>query len=200
LFHLELLGGRNSFDLGGDDGKGSERDTVELIEATPKTRLADTLEDLGHITELMLTRAVGYDDEDTEGTTQVLDGLSLTGTGGTSGCTTVAHAEGLSKSDVAPLGEGSDTKSLFGTEELVLIGEVDISDRDNGLAFFTLFCFPVEAGVLLPIEVLDISDFLIDHVIPDSSEEILLVDLNGDERLNLSSDEFVGKVVTGHSG
>jgi hypothetical protein len=109
----------------------------------------------------MLTRAVCYDDEDTEGTTQVLDGLSLTGSSGASGGTTVAHTEGLGKSDVAPLSEKSDTKTLLGTKELILIGKVDISDRNDSLSFFTFLSFPVEARILLPIEILNIFDKVI---------------------------------------
>lgn len=37
LLELLLLGGGDSLDLSSDDGEGSKRDTVELIEATPET-------------------------------------------------------------------------------------------------------------------------------------------------------------------
>jgi hypothetical protein len=60
-----LFGLSDGLNLSGDDREGSERDTVELIEATPETRLANTLEDLGHISIFMLIRAVGDDDENT---------------------------------------------------------------------------------------------------------------------------------------
>ena len=148
----------------------------------------------------MLTRAVCDDDKDTEGTAEILDSLGLTGTGGASGGATVAHAEGLAESDVAPLSESRDTKTLLGTEELILISEVNIGDANDSLAVLAILSSPVEAGVLLPVEIGNIFEVSFLTSILDSLEEILLVDLNGYKGLNFSPDKFVGKIFTAHSG
>ena len=55
LLEFLLLGSCDSLNLGGNDGKGRKGNTVELIKAAPKTTLTDSLEDLGHIAELMLS-------------------------------------------------------------------------------------------------------------------------------------------------
>ena len=146
----------------------------------------------------MLTRAVSDDDEDTEGTAKILDGLSLTRSGGSSGCTTVTHTEGLSESNVASFREGRDTESLLGTKEFVLISEIDISDRNDGLAVLAILSAPVEARILGPVEVGNVTDATSEHVVVDSLEKILLVDLDGNEGLDLGTDELVRQVVTTH--
>jgi hypothetical protein len=127
---IKLLSSSDRLDLGGDNGKSSERDSVELIEATPKSGLADSLEDLGHISELMLIRAVSDDDENTEGSSKILDGLCLTSSGWTSWGSTEKHVKSLGKGNVASIGKWCDTKSLLGSEELIGVGELDISDID----------------------------------------------------------------------
>jgi hypothetical protein len=95
VFGLLLLGLIDGFDLGSNDGEGSEGDSVELIEATPQSTLAQTLEDLSHILVLMLIRAVVDNDEDTESTTKILDGLCLTCSGRPGWGTSVQHTESL---------------------------------------------------------------------------------------------------------
>ena len=86
-----LLGHGDRLDLSSHDGQSSERNTVELIEATPEARLAKTLENLGHVSESVLARAVRNDDKNTQGTSQILDGFSFACTGGSSGRTTIFH-------------------------------------------------------------------------------------------------------------
>jgi len=72
-----------------------EGDTVELIEATPQSTLAETLEDLGHILVLVLIGTVVDNDENTECTSKILDGLCLTSSGWSSWSTTIEHTKSL---------------------------------------------------------------------------------------------------------
>jgi len=69
--------------------------------------LTNTLKDFSHISELVLIRAVGHDNENTESTSQILDSLSLTSTGWASWGATVHHTQSLGKSDVASVSESS---------------------------------------------------------------------------------------------
>ena len=85
----------DALDLHGDDRQHFDRDTVELIEAAPQAAHAETLEDLGHISELVLIRAVGDDDENTESTSQIFDSLCLTSSCWSSWSTTIEHTECL---------------------------------------------------------------------------------------------------------
>jgi len=107
--------------------------------------LTNTFKDFGHISELVLIRAVGYDDENTESTSEIFDSFGLTGSGGTSGSTTIHHTKGLRKSDVASISKRGDTETFFGPEELVLINEFDISNSDGNSGFLVL---PVATSVL----------------------------------------------------
>ena len=152
-----FLGLSDRFDLGCDHRESGQRNTVEFVEATPETGLANTLEDLGHISELVLIRAVGDDDENTEGTSQILDGFGLSGTGGSSGCTTEHHTESLGKGNVTSISELSDAKTFLSTEEFIRVNEFDISDRDGNGSLFNL---PVATGVLKPIEIVFILKFV----------------------------------------
>jgi hypothetical protein len=49
-----LLGGCDGLDLRGDHRESWKRDSVELIEATPETTLAETFENLSHVFVFML--------------------------------------------------------------------------------------------------------------------------------------------------
>jgi len=79
----------------GNHREGWEGDTVELIEATPQSTLAETLEDLGHILVLVLIGAVVDNDENTECTSKILDSLCLTSSCWSSWSTTIEHTECL---------------------------------------------------------------------------------------------------------
>jgi hypothetical protein len=63
---VSFFGVGDGSNLSGDHRQSGERNSVELIEATPKSRLADTFEDLGHILEFMLIGTVGDNDINTE--------------------------------------------------------------------------------------------------------------------------------------
>ena len=153
-----------------------------------ETRLANTLEDLGHISVLVLIRAVGDDDEDTEGSTEILDSLCLTGPSWSCRSTTIKHTESLGKGDVASIGKRSDTKSLLGTEELVRVGELDISDLEGNL---TVLSSPGDSGVLGPGEVVSVLDLVLLAVGVDLIEDFLLMDMNGNDSLDGHSLEWV---------
>lgn len=71
------------------------------------------------------------------------------------------HAEGLAESDVAPICEWSDNQPLGTTKEFVLVGKVNVSNRnDTGVHFF------VEVGTSLfgPFEVVGWFDALFDLI------------------------------------
>jgi len=143
----------------------------------------------------VLVGAVSDNDEDTEGTAQILHGFSLTGTGGTSGRTTVHHTESLGKSHVTSIGEGSNAKTFLGTEELILIEEFDISNSDSNSG---LLDFPVTSSVLKPIEIELILEFITLHESDDFIEFVTLVNLNGHESLNLGTLELVKFFIQAH--
>ena len=183
-----FLSKSNGLNLSSNDGKSWEGNSVEFIEATPKSRLGNTLEDLSHIFVLVLIRAVGDDDVNTEGTSEILDCLCFTCSGWSSWSTTVVHTKSLGKSNVALICKTCDTKSFFGTEELVSIGEDDISDANVAL---TGVGIPVNSGVLLPFEIVLVLDLVGFAQFLDFEEDISLMDMNCDECLGLLSDQFV---------
>ena len=191
-----LLGLSNGLDLSGDDGEGGERDTVELIEATPETRLANTLEDLGHISVFVLVRAVGDDDENTKGSTEILDSLCFTGTSWACRSTTIKHTESLRKGDVASIGKRSDTESLLGTEELIGVSELDISDLEGN---FTILSSPGDSGVLGPGEIVSVLDLVLLAIGMNLIENFFLMDMNCDDCLNSHSLEWV-HILKAHLG
>ena len=191
-----LLGHGDGLDLGSDDGKSWERNSVEFIEASPKSRLRNTLENLSHVSVLMLIRAVGDDDIDTKSTSEILDSLCLTGSGWTSWSSTVVHTEGLRKSDVAFICETCDAKSFFGTEELISVHEGDVSNAKVDLSGLNI---PVDSGVLLPLEVIFVLDLVLFAQFLDLEEDISLMDMNCNEGFGLLSDQFV-HVLEAHCG
>jgi hypothetical protein len=192
-----LLGVGNGSNLGGDDGKGWKRDSVELIEATPETGLANTLEDLGHILELMLIRAVGYNDINTKCATHILDSLSFTSTGGSSRSTTIKHTHSLGEGDIALISEGSNTKSLLGTEELIRVSEGNISDSNKGLGRLGV---PRTSSVLYPVEVISILDGVFSSKSFDLTEDFSLSYMDCNESLNFSSLESIKGLIQTESG
>jgi hypothetical protein len=133
FLEVSLLSVSDGSNLGSDDGKSRKRNSVELIEATPKTRLTNTFEDLSHISELVLIGTVSNDDIDTKCATHILDSLGLSSTGGSSRGTTIKHTHSLSKCDVTFISERSNTESLLGTQELIRVSENNISDLDKSL-------------------------------------------------------------------
>lgn len=106
----------------------------------------------------------------------------------------------MSESNIASLSQSSDTEALLGTKEFVLIREIDIGNADDCVSVFAILGSPVETRVLGPIEVSNVFDLIGKHAVMHSLEELLLIDLNGDQSFDLSSDELVRKIVTTHVG
>jgi hypothetical protein len=183
-----LLGSCDGLDLRSNHRKCRKRDSVELIEATPKTTLANTFEDLGHISVLVLIRAVGDDDENTESTSQIFDSLSLTSSGWSSWSSTIEHTEGLGKGHIASISKWSDAKSLLDTEELVGVGEVDISDGHNDVLLLISVC---ASGVLGPLEVIGILDFVVLHELSHLTEQLHLTHMDCHKSFDFLSLELV---------
>jgi hypothetical protein len=190
-----LLGKGNGLDLSCNHREGGERDTVELIEATPETTLAHTLEDLGHISVLVFVRTVRDDDEDTKSSSEILHSLSLSSTGRASRGTTVKHTEGLGKSDVTSIGEGGNAKSLLGTKELIRVDELDIANLHSDVLFVVL---PVKSGVLDPIEVGSVSDLVLLGILKNLTEKISLMHMDRHKGLDLGSGKSVHILQTHH--
>jgi hypothetical protein len=130
-------------------------DSVELIEAAPQSGLTQTFEDLSHIPARLLWGTVGDDDEDTEGSTHILDSLGFTGTGWTSGSTTKVHVQSLSQGDVTSIGQWSNTESLLSTKELVRVIDLPVGNLNTKMLSVL---FPVHSALFLPVEVLNIGD------------------------------------------
>jgi len=139
----------------------------------------------------VLVGAVRHHDEDTERATQILDGLGLTCTGGSSRCATVVHSQGLGESDIAPIGERSDTETLLGSQVLVLVDELDVGDCDSDCCLFLL---PVAAGVLKPVEIVLVLDLVLLDGLDDLVELVTLVDLDGDHSFDLGANHLLRNV------
>lgn len=101
---LLLSGGVEAvLDLGGDHREHFNGDSVELVEASPGSSLGETHEDLGHGKVVHLIRAVEHHNLETEGSSEILGGLSLSCSGGTGGSSSHRQVEGLSEGDVASI-------------------------------------------------------------------------------------------------
>tara|TARA_B110000285_G_scaffold185909_1_gene211019 strand:- start:32 stop:634 length:603 start_codon:yes stop_codon:yes gene_type:complete len=136
----------------------------------------------------MLIRAVCDDDINTESTSKILDCLCFTCSGWTSWSTTIVHTKSLRKGYIALIGETCDTKSFFGSEELISIHESDISNANINI---TSFGIPVDSGILLPFEVILILNLVLFAQFLDFKEDISLMDMNSNKCFSLLSDQFV---------
>ena len=102
LSFMFLFSHQDNIDLLGGDGQDRQLNAVELIEAAPRARLGESLEDPAKSTEVHLIRAVEDDAVFAEGLGHVLRRLCLTGTGRTGGSTTERHSKRLSQCYVTP--------------------------------------------------------------------------------------------------
>jgi hypothetical protein len=107
--------------------------SVELIEATPGSGSGKTLEDTGHTLVIHLIGAVEYVTSLSEGGGEILGGLGLTGTGGTSGGATHTQVEGLGGSHVNSIGKWGNHKTWTVTEVLVTVDELGIGNSEQEL-------------------------------------------------------------------
>lgn len=185
-----FLGGSDTFDLTGDDGQDFQVDTVELVEASPNTGLHQSLEDLGHVFGSMLVSAVCDDDEDTESSSEILDGFSLTCSGRSCWGSSVEHGQSLGEGDVASISQGGDTESFLGSEELVRVLAVPISDGNDAVVHVL---FPVDSGLFLPIKVGDVFAF-------DFHSQISLMHVDSNDGFDLLSFDGGREVFETHAG
>mmetsp|Transcript_61072 Transcript_61072/g.142895 ORF Transcript_61072/g.142895 Transcript_61072/m.142895 type:complete len:209 (+) Transcript_61072:871-1497(+) len=113
------LGRADRFDLHRDHTQHFQLNAVELIEATPQSAHAKSLEDLGHVAETVLIGAVGDDHEDTQSSAHVLRGLRLPCSGGPRRRAAEEHAEGLGLCHIAAVRQRRDDEALLATQVLV---------------------------------------------------------------------------------
>mmetsp|Transcript_23248 Transcript_23248/g.48266 ORF Transcript_23248/g.48266 Transcript_23248/m.48266 type:complete len:297 (-) Transcript_23248:5318-6208(-) len=183
----------------GDHGEHRESDTVELIEATPKSSLTKTLEDLGTISVLHLIGTVRNDDENAQCVSKILCGLSLSGSGRTGRSSSEEHSKGLSKGDVALVGKGGDDQPLLGAKVLVLVVEVHVGDGNDGSSVTGHIIGgvgpPVEASLLEPIKVIGVSDLLLLHQDGKLVGDVTLVHVHGHQGLNFLTVDLGAKIL-----
>jgi hypothetical protein len=182
--------------LGSDDREGGEGDTVELIEATPHTSGAKSLEDLAHTLVVVLGGAVEHNDPNSERATKILGGLSLASSGGSSGSTTIAHTESLRQGDVAAISKRRNGETLSHTKELIRVGEVDVANRNDGVLILGLV---VHTSVLHPVDIVDGLGRLGLVSVADFKSQITLMYLNGNESLDLGTNKLAREVLKTHS-
>ena len=101
-----------------------------------------------------LIAAVGDEHVLAERAAHVLGRLGLARAGGAGGRAAEEHAERLRERDVAAVGERRDHEPLLDAEVLVAVVEVDVGDGDLGDVEVVA---PVEARLLLPLEVLGVA-------------------------------------------
>mmetsp|Transcript_44095 Transcript_44095/g.42770 ORF Transcript_44095/g.42770 Transcript_44095/m.42770 type:complete len:971 (-) Transcript_44095:205-3117(-) len=155
LLEVLLLGHGDGLDLRCHHRQGRQGNPVELIETAPQPGLTKTLEDLRHVSVLVLVGAVGDHHEDTQRASQVLHRLCLARPGWPCWGTPVEHPHGLRKGDVATICEWRDAETLLGAQELVGVDELHISDVHSDMV---LIMFPGDSGVFGPVEVICILD------------------------------------------
>jgi hypothetical protein len=128
-----LLGVLDREDLLRHHGEHRQLDAVELVEAAPQAALAQALEDLGAVGELLLVRAVGDHDVQPQRAPQVLDGLRFARAGRPGGRAAEAHAQRLRQRDVAAVRQRRDDEPLLAAQVLELVLEVHVRDRHHRL-------------------------------------------------------------------
>ena len=141
----------------------------------------------------MLISTISHDDEDTQGSSEILDSLGLTGTGRAGGRTSVEHTQSLSQGNVTTIGQCSDTETFLSSQELMGVHTVPISDGDHAIIDVL---FPVDSGLFLPFEVTDVltlefhGDISMMHVDSDDSLDLLSFDRRAEVFQTHASEEF----------
>jgi hypothetical protein len=150
--------------------------------------LANTLEDLSHISVFMLIGAVDNNDENTESSTKILYGFCFTSTGRSSWSSTIEHTKSLGQCDIASISERSDTKSLLSSQEFIGVSELNISDSNTNML---IILSPVASCVLSPCEIICIFNLILDAFLSNFSEDFELSYMDCYECLNSSSQLLV---------
>lgn len=162
-------------------------DSVELVETTPKTTLTETFEDFSHIDVGLFWGAVGDDNEDTKGSTHVFYCFSFASSSWTCRSTTEVHVEGLCKGDVATICKRCNTKSFFGPKELIRI--INLPIRHLNLQMIN-FIPPVDPNLFLPLEITNVRNFTESLLTRKIKEQVHLMYLDGNEGLDLGSNQL----------
>eukprot|EP00965_Chrysotila_dentata_P166754 5506558-Pleurochrysis_carterae.AAC.3 len=119
--------------LAGDDGEHLNADAVELVEATPRARLREPGEDVGHALRVHLVGAVHHDHPDGEAAAQVLGRLGLARARGPGGRAAHDEAQRLGQRDVAAVGQRRDDEAARVTHVLVRVAELGVADSDEAV-------------------------------------------------------------------
>mmetsp|Transcript_12959 Transcript_12959/g.30929 ORF Transcript_12959/g.30929 Transcript_12959/m.30929 type:complete len:662 (+) Transcript_12959:973-2958(+) len=123
--------------------------TIELIEAAPRTRRRQALEDVAHGLVVHLVGAVEHIHSLAHRRRQILGGLCFAGSCGPCGCASHTQVESLCGRHVDAIREWRDDQPRPVAEVLVAVPEGSISNRD---AHVVLTCVPVEFELALPLE------------------------------------------------
>jgi hypothetical protein len=107
----------------------------------------------------------------TEGTTEILSSLSLTGTSGAGRCTSHGEVERLSEGNVTPIGEGRDDESTDIADEFVVVPGLPIANGGDARLEFVLGVLLLHAELQLgsPHEVTLLLDLLVNESLGDIS-------------------------------
>mmetsp|Transcript_12963 Transcript_12963/g.30944 ORF Transcript_12963/g.30944 Transcript_12963/m.30944 type:complete len:678 (-) Transcript_12963:353-2386(-) len=191
-------------DLCGDDREHFNRDAVELVEASPCTRLRQAHEDLRHGEVVHLVGAVEDEHRQPDGARQILGGLGLARSGRAGGSATHDQVEGLCEGDVAAVGQGRDDQTATVAHVLVHVGGRPVTNLDDTRTLLlTTFLLPVEPELGLPCK----GGALSEPGLHELLNHIASMHINGDQRDDLhaqslcevgldSSNELLNSVIT----
>ena len=112
-------------------GKYLWHESVELIEATPRSRGGETLENPSHTLVIHLIGAVEYVDSLTESGGKILGGFSFTSSGRSSWCTTHLQVKSLGGCDVNSIGKRSNNESGSISEVFITIVKASIGNSED---------------------------------------------------------------------
>ena len=176
-------------------GQHGQSNAVELVEATPQTTSAKSLENFSAVMIAHLVGTVGHHDVKTECATEVLHRLSLSGPGRAGWRASEKHSHSLCQCDVAAIRQWRDNQALLATQVFVLIREIHVCHRDETGAMRAhlvgLVGTPVEAGLLQPLKVLSVDQLFLFVQCHNLVTHVPLVHLDGHKRLDLLPFHFV---------
>ena len=174
-----------------NDREHLDVDPVELVEARPRTRRAEPLEELAHRLVVEAVRAVEDDALLGERLGEVLDGLRLAGARGACGRAAKLDVHRTHECHVAPIGERRDHQTRRGTEVLVAIRVVALDHAHDHILLAQVApaapvlhsgrvgrVLPVVAQLRDPLEVADRGAFAFNEPL----DHVTCVHLDDDER------------------
>lgn len=146
-------------ELLGNDRQHLNKNTVELIEASPAALHGKATEMTLHHLIIDLIGAVVHDTEDGESLSQIFCRLGLAGTGGASGVGTELDVKGTCDSDPALVGKRRDDQTSGSAQVFVAIKELGLHLANHAEIFLcaTTCGLDILIGItelLLPVEVI----------------------------------------------